>query len=181
MQLPSINFTFLGVSLYRFVFKKCNTAWKVSVFGLFGSIFSSIRTDYREILRNSPCSFRMRENTVKHNKLVFSRNIISCDKAWKTSEFDKYARSVGVKLILNLISNLYCYLYFLYVIVWYSYTAWKRFVFWVFLVRMREDTDQKNSKYNFCAVKILHILYCLKRTNFLEFYRNLQWKGYSRK
>ena len=64
------------------------------------------------MLRISPCSFRMRENTVKHNKLVFSRNTISCDKAWKTSEFDKYARSVGLKLILNLISNLYCYLYF---------------------------------------------------------------------
>ena len=39
------------------------TALKVSVFGVFWSVFSDIRIEYGEILIISPYSFRMRENT----------------------------------------------------------------------------------------------------------------------
>ena len=39
------------------------TALKVSVFGVFWSVFSGIRIEYGEILIISPYSVRMRENT----------------------------------------------------------------------------------------------------------------------
>ena len=47
--------------------KRCTTAWKVSVFGVIWFTFSRIRTEYREILRISLYSVRMRKNTDQNN------------------------------------------------------------------------------------------------------------------
>ena len=51
----------------NFYFKKCVTAYKVSVFGVFWSLFSCIQTEYSEILRISPYSVRMQENADQEN------------------------------------------------------------------------------------------------------------------
>ena len=64
----SLMWMFLSVlsTLFSVLFGT-NTAKKVSVFGVFWSVFSRIRTENGEILPISPYSVRMRENADPKN------------------------------------------------------------------------------------------------------------------
>ena len=61
-----------------------STAWKVSVFEVFWSVFSRIRTEYGEIRSISSYSVRMRENTDQINSEYgnFSRSDQDQDSYW---------------------------------------------------------------------------------------------------
>ena len=67
-------------SKFAFNWKKLAnyTAWKVSVYRFFWSVFSHIRTEYGDICSISPYSVQMRESTEKKNSEYghFLRSVI---------------------------------------------------------------------------------------------------------
>ena len=72
------------------------TAWKVSVFGVFWSVSSRIRTEYGEILRISPYSVRMRENTDQNNSEYghFLWNVLQYSNVVMNAEIWRYNMSL---------------------------------------------------------------------------------------